>query len=172
MLQVLSLQEAISAMKECFSSIKTQIKNCTIENSLGFVLAEDIIAPCNVPDFVRSTVDGYAVNAEETFGASTSFPAEFTIVDAIPMGLIPTTSLNYGEAAYITTGGALSQGSNAVVMVEHTEIIDKKTLLVQKAITPMQHVVQIGDDIAKDALCFPTRHKVASTRHWRFASRH
>src|SRR5512145_169235 len=82
--------------------------------SLGRILAEDIHAPQPLPDFQRSTVDGYAIRARDTHGASDSLPAYLNLVGEVPMGDAPVFELSSGQCALIHTGGMLPNGSDAV----------------------------------------------------------
>src|SRR6266498_6070980 len=92
-------------------------------SSLGRVLAEDIIAPHPLPDFQRTTVDGYAVRASDTHGASDSLPAYLTLIGEVPMGDAPEFQIGVGQCALIHTGGMLPNGADAVVMLEYTQNI-------------------------------------------------
>lgn len=94
-----------------------------VSSSLSRTLAEDIIAPHPLPDFQRTTVDGYAVRARDTFGASDSLPAYLSLVGEVPMGDPPLFELSEGQCALIHTGGMLPSGADAVVMVEYTQHI-------------------------------------------------
>src|SRR5215213_5531255 len=91
-----------------------------VASALGRVLAEDITAPHPLPDFQRSTVDGYAVRARDTHGASDSLPAYLTLIGEVPMGDAPIFEIHAGQCALIHTGGMLPNGSDAVVMLEYT----------------------------------------------------
>src|SRR5512140_3277460 len=91
--------------------------------SLGRVLAEDIRAPQPLPDFQRSTVDGYAVRAGDTYGASDSLPAYLNLIGEVPMGDAPAFELGPAQCALIHTGGMLPNGADAVVMLEYTQHI-------------------------------------------------
>jgi molybdopterin molybdotransferase len=92
-------------------------------SSLNRVLAEDIHAPHPLPDFQRTTVDGYAVRARDTFGASDSLPAYLTLIGEVPMGDAPSFEIGQGQCASIHTGGMLPNGSDAVVMLEYTQMV-------------------------------------------------
>jgi molybdopterin molybdotransferase len=92
-------------------------------SALGRVTLEDIRSPHPLPEFSRSTVDGYAVRAGDTFGATESLPSYLTLVGEVPMGASPTLALGAGECALIHTGGMLPEGADAVVMLEHTQLI-------------------------------------------------
>lgn len=95
------------------------------QDALGRVTFAPLHAPHPLPTFPRSTVDGYAVRAADTHGASESLPAYLTVVGEVPMGGQPDFSLHPAECALIHTGGMLPEGANAVVMVEHTQAIQR-----------------------------------------------
>ncbi len=111
------------------------------------VLAEDIGADLDIPGFSRSTMDGYALQGASTFGASEGNPAFLTVVGSVAMGEKPDIAVGPGEAVRIATGGMLPDGSDAVVMVEHTETIDAETIEVYKSAAPGQHVIARGEDL-------------------------
>src|SRR5512144_1436486 len=92
-----------------------------VDSSLGRVLAEEISAPHPLPDFQRSTVDGYAVRARDTHGASDSLPAYLMLIGEVPMGDVPSFQIEAGQCALIHTGGMLPGGTDAVVMLEYTQ---------------------------------------------------
>ncbi len=95
-----------------------------VASSLGRVTAEDILAPHPLPDFRRSTVDGFAVRAKDTYGASDSLPAYLVLAGEVPMGDSPKSALEPGECMTIHTGGMLPEGADAVVMLEYTQTVD------------------------------------------------
>jgi molybdopterin molybdotransferase len=113
------------------------------------ILSRDIASKIDLPEFKRATMDGYAVQARSTFGASESMPALLTIVGAVEMGEVPTVSVKTGEAVRIATGGMLPDGADSVVMVEHAQAIDEHTLEIFKSAAPLQHVIEIGDDFRR-----------------------
>ncbi|MCG8686424.1 MAG: molybdopterin molybdotransferase MoeA [Desulfobacterales bacterium] len=114
------------------------------------VLAQDVTADADMPGFRRSCMDGYAVKAASTFGASESGPAWLNIKASIAMGDIPDFELGPGEVARISTGGMLPKGADAVVMVEHTEAVDEHSVEIYKSVAPLQHVIDASEDFAKD----------------------
>ncbi len=120
-----------------------------LQNATGRVLASDIVADIDLPGFARSTMDGYAVRASTTFGASEGNPAYLTIRGHIAMGEIPEISIKTGEAIRIATGGMLPQGADAVVMIEHAAECDETTLEVYKSIAPGTHVLAPDEDIKR-----------------------
>lgn len=107
------------------------------------------------PAFDRSLMDGFAVRASDTFGATEALPAALAVVGEVPMGALPTQGLAPGEAMVIHTGGMLPPGSDAVVMVEHTEWIDDRMIEVMRPVAARDAVIQRGDDVAEGAVVIP-----------------
>ncbi|MFH0726267.1 MAG: gephyrin-like molybdotransferase Glp [Pseudomonadota bacterium] len=124
----------------------------SLPEAVGRILGEELISQENLPDFARSTMDGFAVRAASTFGASESNPAYLTVTGSVRMGETPGFSVAPGEAARISTGGALPAGADSVVIIEHTEAIDETTIEAHKTVAPGQHVVQIGEDFTAGSL--------------------
>ena len=120
-----------------------------LEKAAGRVLAENIVSNVDLPDFVRATMDGYAVKASSTFGSTEGNPGYMSIKGAVEMGESPVFSITSGEAAKISTGGMLPDGADSVVMIEHTEAIDDATIEVYKSVAPGQHVLEKGEDVRK-----------------------
>jgi len=112
------------------------------------ILAKDIVATENIPSFRRSTMDGYAVLAVSTYGASESNPALLFIKETIDMGKQPNHTINTQEASKIATGGMLPEGADSVVMVEYTDVLDDQSIEVYKSVAPLQNVIDVGEDIA------------------------
>jgi molybdopterin molybdotransferase len=115
--------------------------------ALGRVTAEAIRAPEHLPAFPRATMDGYAVRARDTFGASESLPAYLDVVGEVPMGQAPQVTLAMGQAAVAYTGGMLAHDADAVVMVENTQAIDATSIEVLRPVAPGENVVQVGEDV-------------------------
>jgi molybdopterin molybdotransferase len=116
-------------------------------DALDRVLAEDIQSPADLPTFRRSTMDGFAVRAADTFGATEGMPAYLSVVDEVPMGRAAARALSTGECALIATGGMLPDGSDAVLMVEQTQEVGGMTIEALRAVAPGENVVQIGEDV-------------------------
>lgn len=115
--------------------------------ALGRFVAHDITAPEALPPFSRSTMDGFAVRARDTFGCSESEPALLTITGEIMMGRSgQSISLSSGQTARIWTGGELARHADAVVMLEYTSPLDDTTIVVFRAVAPGENVIQTGDD--------------------------
>jgi molybdopterin molybdotransferase len=117
-----------------------------LEESYGYILSGDIVSPEDLPSFSRTTVDGFAVNAADTFGATEGMPAYLNIKGEIKMGDRPQFVLNKGEAAKISTGGMLPQGADAALMFEHTQQVDEKMIEALRPVSPGEHVIQAGED--------------------------
>ena len=115
----------------------------------GRVLAEDLYSQVDLPHFNRAGMDGYAVIARDTFGASPALPAYLRLAGTVEMGEEATRRLGGREAVRISTGGMLPPGSDAVVMVEHTEETGDGTVEIYRAASPWLNVIQVGDDIRK-----------------------
>jgi molybdopterin molybdotransferase len=120
-----------------------------VSASLGRVLAEDIIAPHPLPDFQRTTVDGYAVRAQDTFGATDSLPAYLTLIGEVPMGDTPHFEIGAGQCALIHTGGMLPNGADAVVMLEYTQSAHEKEIEIFRAVANGENIIHIGEDVAQ-----------------------
>ncbi|MBW2570352.1 MAG: molybdopterin molybdotransferase MoeA [Deltaproteobacteria bacterium] len=133
-----------------------------LHETSGRILADDIVSDINLPDFMRSTMDGYAVRAQSTFGASEGNPAYLKLKGAINMGTVPSFTVKAGEAANIPTGGMLPEGADSVVMVEHTETIDDATIEVYRSVAPGQHVIDVGEDIKKGEIILSVGRKLRS----------
>ena len=117
--------------------------------SLGRVVAAEVLSEADLPAFPRSTMDGYSVRSADTFGATESLPAFLDVVGEVPMGAPPSVSLGTGQAARAYTGGMLAAGADAVVMVEHTQAIDDRSIEVLRPVAPGENVNQVGEDIRR-----------------------
>lgn len=148
----------IYQLMDNFPSLDTEVVE--IKETLHRIVAEDILSPINLPDFNRSTVDGYALKAKDTFGAQACLPAILEVVGEVNMGMPADIKLDDGQAVRIPTGGMLPLGADAVVMVEHTHEVDSYTIEVSKALAPLENVIQIGDDIKKEELLVHSGHKM------------
>ncbi len=131
-----------------------------IEDSYKRILSRDIFSTEDLPQFARSTVDGFAVNSYDTFGATEGLPAYLRVVGEILMGAMPAFEINKSCAAKLATGGVLPEGADAVVMVEHVQQIDEKMIEVMKPVAPGENVIQAGEDIKKDELIFKKGHRL------------
>ena len=131
-----------------------------IIQALNKVLAVDVVAEEDVPNFARSTMDGFAVQAKDTFGASEGLPAYLDVGGEIHMGKQPQGQLRGGQAWSIPTGGMLPPGADGVVMVEYTEELDSQTIGVTRPVAPGENVVRQGEDVAKGSVILQAGHKI------------
>jgi molybdopterin molybdotransferase len=137
--------ETVLAHAPSFSAVDTE--TVALAECLGRVLAADIHSDVDIPDFNRSTMDGFAVKAASTFGASEANPAYLNVCGQIKMGIRPDFSVGAGEAARIATGGMLPEGTDSVIMVEHTDRLDATTIEAYRSVAPGQNVIEKGEDI-------------------------
>lgn len=137
---------------------RAETEEVPLHDAAGRINAADITSNIDLPDFKRSIMDGYAVRASSTFGATEGNPAYLNVKSSVTMGASPTFSIGQGEAAGIPTGGMLPEGTDSVVMVEHTEVIDDTSIEVYKSVAPGQNILEKGEDIGKgDIMIFGGR---------------
>lgn len=127
--------------------VRVRVEAISTAEALGRVLAESLAAPSSLPGFPRSTVDGYAVRAVDTFGASESLPAYLSVVGQVPMGSASDVQLGPTQAAVVYTGGMIPPGADAVVMVERTQKLDAANIEVLRAVAPGENVIGVGEDV-------------------------
>src|SRR5438874_1707906 len=121
----------------------------------GRVLAEDLYSAVDLPHFHRAAMDGYAVKAKDTFGASQSLPAYLKLAGVMEMGKEATRPVATGEAIRISTGGMMPPESDAVVIVEYADEVEGRLVEIHRGVSPWQNVIQIGDDIKKGDMVSP-----------------
>jgi molybdopterin molybdotransferase len=143
--KVKTVEETFALIEENIPSIKQTVVR-VLDEALHYILAEQIVAKENVPSFDRSTVDGYAVRAKDTYGSSESMPGFLTVTGEVEMGVVPTAVVGQGQAVYVPTGGMLPEGSDSVIMIEHCEDVDS-LLNTYKQIAPVENVIRAGEDI-------------------------
>jgi molybdopterin molybdotransferase len=131
-----------------------------IAEAFGLVLAEDVVSPEDLPPASRSCMDGYAVNARDAFGATESNPAYLECRAELKVDENPEIVLEAGECAAIPTGGTLPEGTDAVVMVEHTHDLGAGTVEVRKSSAPGDHTMLKGEDAAAGDTVFSVGHRV------------
>ena len=133
----------------------TPTEAVALDDALGRVPVEPVLAPHPLPGFARSTVDGYAVQAADTYGASEGLPAYLDLAGDVRMGSAPDVRVRAGAAAAMPTGGALPEGADAVVMVEHTQNTLPGTVEVVRPVAPGDGVVRADEDVAGGAVVAP-----------------
>jgi molybdopterin molybdotransferase len=128
----------------CFPLLDSE--QIPLDQALNRVVAEAVVSREDLPPFSRSTMDGYAVRARDTFGASEGLPALLEVVGEVAMGESPGFELGSAQAARILTGGMLPVGADSVVMVEYTEELDRASVAINRSVAPLENVIRPGDD--------------------------
>ncbi|MBD3254232.1 MAG: molybdopterin molybdenumtransferase MoeA [Candidatus Lokiarchaeota archaeon] len=141
----------LTSVEEAWSKLESQIEligaeQIDVNNALNRILAEDITSEFDVPPFDRSAMDGYAIIAEDSFGASPQNPKKVKKVGKIEIGEVADLRVNKGEAIRISTGAAMPEGANAVVKIEDTEI-ENDIITLYNALVPYKNVAKHGEDI-------------------------
>lgn len=127
-----------------------------LRDALHRILAHAITAPEALPPFARSTMDGYAVRARDTFGCGESEPALLKVIGEVPMGESgQTTTLRPGEACTIWTGGELPVKADAVIMVEFTTQLDDRTIEIFRPVAPGENLIKRGEDYTQNSIVLP-----------------
>lgn len=134
---------------------RTTVERIASAEALGRVPAAEVTAPHDLPGFARSTVDGYAVRAADTFGASEGLPSYLDVTGEVRMGEIPDIEVAPGRAVTMPTGGALPSGADAVVMVEHTQSTMPGTIEVVRPVAAGDGIVRADEDVAVGAVLVP-----------------
>ncbi len=152
--EFLSLVSPEAALSLLFSHLDPNLRSVDTktEQALGKVTAEDIISPHNLPEFRRSTVDGYALIARDSHGASESLPAYLKLAGEVLMGNAPEFGLSSKECALIHTGGMLPESANAVVMLEDTQVLDAGEIEIFRSVAPGENVIEIGEDVPEGGI--------------------
>lgn len=149
MFKVHSVEDAKQKLIQNFKSYYFEYELIDIIKAKGRILVEDIYANINVPHFRRSTVDGYAVIAKDTYGASESMPVLHEIIGEVKMGHEAVEKVESDEVIYVPTGGMVPKGANSVIMVEYTEKFGEDNLALYTTVAPKENIIDIGDDIKK-----------------------
>ena len=147
---LLSFEEAVIIIDANIENVN-RIETTSISDCLHRVLAQDIIASQSTPPFDRAAVDGYALKAKDTFGASRQNPRTLDIIGVVYAGEIPELKLTTGECAQVATGAKMPRGADAVVMIEDVSREDG-SIKVIKPIYPKANIAPMGEDIKKGEL--------------------
>ncbi|MEM2882294.1 MAG: molybdopterin biosynthesis protein [Candidatus Bathyarchaeia archaeon] len=158
---LVGLEEAKAILLEHFNPSPIGEEEVALEDAHGAVLAEDVYSGIDVPSFSRAAVDGFAVIAQDTFGADEDEPKALRIIGSIKAGEEPKLEIEPGSAAEIATGAPMPGGANAVVMVEYTQTKGDE-LLVFKAVSPGENVTPMGNDIMAGELVLRRGQRIAS----------
>jgi putative molybdopterin biosynthesis protein len=152
-LEVVSAQEARRRFEACVDRSPLGAEPVPLSAALGRVLAADVIAPVDAPPFDRSNVDGFAVRAADTVGAGDGRPRRLVLnAEVIACGVAPAVEVRPGTATAIATGGVIPRGADAVVMIEHTELIEDDVvpaIELRRGVASGQLISYAGSDIAR-----------------------
>ena len=146
MLYVKTPEDVLALIKEEFSPLG-QGETVSLSAAMGRILAEDIAAGEYVPNFDRSTVDGFAVRARDTFGCTDAIPAILPLQQTVQMGQGADFSLNAEACVAVPTGGAVPKGADSVVMLEYTEDYGDGTIGISRPVAPGENMIFRGDDV-------------------------
>ena len=146
MLYVKTPEEVLALIGTEFAALE-RAETVPLSAAMGRILAEDVAAAEFVPDFDRSTVDGFAVRAADTFGCTDAIPAILPLQATVLMGEGADFSLEPGQCVAVPTGGAIPNGADSVVMLEYTEDYGDDTIGVSKPAAPGMNLIFRGDDV-------------------------
>jgi molybdenum cofactor synthesis domain-containing protein len=146
--KLMTFDEAKKKIDDQFKPVFLGEEEAVLLEVFNRVLNEDVVSTLDIPPFNRSTVDGYAVKAEDTFGADENEPVTLKVTGAVNVGEQPNVKVSKGEAVEIVTGAPIPEGANAAIMVEDTEREDSE-LHVFGAATINENVMKKGSDIKK-----------------------
>ncbi|MHB8174171.1 MAG: molybdopterin-binding protein, partial [Nitrospirota bacterium] len=158
--EAVTVDEARTILNSSYTPPEPEREEVPLHEALGRVLAADIISETPLPEFLRSSMDGYAVFSADTYGASEQIPAYLKLVGAVCMGEAASMPLSRGQAFAIPTGGMLPERADAVVMLEYTELLGKDELEIIKPVAPGENVIQPGDDIRAGEAALSKGHRL------------
>lgn len=146
--KLVSVDEAKEILQHNFNPKPVGTESVPLFDAYRRVLATDVISPLDIPPFNRSTVDGYAVNAADTFGAEETRPVSLKLIGRVSIGESPKVKIMKGTSAEIVTGAPIPQGADSAVMIEYTERRES-TVLVHQSVALGENVMKAGSDIRK-----------------------
>ncbi len=146
--ELLAVDKARAILMDNLREITLQTETIPLEQAFNRVLAKTIYSPEDLPAQARSTMDGFAVRAADTFGASQSMPCYLNITGEVAMGIAPSGEVKKGCCHKIPTGGLLPPGADAVVMLEHSVPVDDTMIEIVKSVGSGTNLIQKGEDIA------------------------
>lgn len=138
--------EVFAILEDEFQEYALETEVISISEAVNRILSLDIIAEENIPSFRRSTVDGYAVQAEDTVGCSESLPAFLRLIGETRMGEGTDLHVDTEQTVYVPTGGIVPMGADAVCMIEYTENFQDE-IAIQSPMKPLENLVEVGDDV-------------------------
>jgi putative molybdopterin biosynthesis protein len=163
-LEVVSAEEARRRFEGRLDLSPLPGERVALAAALGRVLAHDVIAPLDVPPFDRANVDGFALRAADTAGAADGAPKQLALnAEVIACGHAPAVEVRPDTATTIATGGVVPRGADAVVMIEHTELIERVPAIeIRRGVSPGQFISYAGSDIARGETVLRRGQKIGS----------
>jgi len=155
-----TVDEARAVIDGSFRAPRAEAETLPLMDALRRVVFSDIVSGASLPEFPRSVMDGYAVAARDTYGATDSMPAYLTVAGEVLMGEEAKAAVSKGQTMRISTGGMLPPGSDAVVMLEHVQALDDGTVEVMRPAAPGENVVQTGEDVKAGELLLTRGHRL------------
>jgi molybdopterin molybdotransferase len=155
-----SLKEALHFLRQHLPPPPAEKETLPLQETLGRICAADILSPENLPPYPRSTMDGYAVRARDTYGANEKLPAYLEVSGEVFMGEFAEHGPKPGACYAIATGGNLPPGTDAVVMLEHTVTIDDSMIEVVQPVAAGANIIDTGEDVAKNEILLPAGHRI------------
>lgn len=152
--------KAKSILLDALANVPMKTEHCPLDEALDRVLSSTVLSPEDLPGYPRSTMDGFAVRAADTFGASSSMPCYLEIDGEVAMGQKPEGEVQQGKCFRIATGGLLPDGSDAVMMFEHTIPVDDKMIEVVKSVGVGINLINPGEDIEKGGAALVKGHRL------------
>lgn len=157
---LISLDLARRIAKTCAVKLPRQTEVVDFQQTLGRITAEDVVNPADNPAFDRSTVDGYALIADETATATAAMPAGFELVGEVQMGRQTALRIQPGQAVRVPTGGMLPAGANTVIMQEYTRRTADGQLQVDQPVAVGQNIIRRGDDTPAGSVVIPAGRRI------------
>jgi molybdopterin molybdotransferase len=154
------VDQALEILLSRLAPVRPPAETVPLTEALDRITAHPIPAPEDLPSYPRSTMDGFAVQAVDTFGAGESTPSYLQIAGEILMGEMPSFSISRGNCARIATGGLLPAGADAVVMLEDTIPVDESMVEMIKAVGEGSNLIAPGEDIGRGSLALPAGHRL------------
>ena len=149
----------VMEIEECISHLYQAdvygVQECSIVDAIGYVLASDIYAKEDIPQAIRSCMDGYAVQSADTMGASEHNPAYLECIGSVRVDEVSDAQIQQGQCMEVVTGAILPQGADAVVMVEYTHVLGETTIAIGKSVPPQEHCMLKGEDAQKGVVALP-----------------
>lgn len=152
---LISVRQAQNILHTHLAGIKVATESIPLAEAFDRILAEPVISPVNLPNEARSTMDGFAVRAADTFGASESMPCYLNIVGEVKMGEAPSGEVRQGSCYRIPTGGLLPCGADGVVMLEQSIPVDDTLIEIVKGVGSGTNVIATGEDIGLGEKALP-----------------